>query len=52
MTTKVLTLRELAASRKRDPTEIYYLAKLGRIPGAFKIGKQWRFVVPAEAERS
>lgn len=46
-----MTLKEMAAARKRSLNEIYYLAEMGRIPGAFKIGKQWRFAVPTEAER-
>ncbi|HZP46294.1 MAG TPA: helix-turn-helix domain-containing protein [Candidatus Binataceae bacterium] len=38
----VMTLKELAAYLRVNPTTIYRLAKRKQIPG-FKIGADWRF---------
>lgn len=38
-----LTTEELAARWRRDPLWITRQARSGRIPGAWKLGHQWRF---------
>ena len=43
MTAKVLTVQELSEYLRVHRSTIYRLLKQGTMPGAFKIGSDWRF---------
>jgi excisionase family DNA binding protein len=45
-----LTIGEVSAWARISPAVAKQLAKQGRIPGAFKIGKTWRFRKSALAD--
>jgi excisionase family DNA binding protein len=38
-----LTVAQAAELLKRRPSTILTLARAGKLPGAFKLGKEWRF---------
>ena len=40
----LLTIKEVAVWLRLNPATIYHLAQKGKIPGAVKIGRQWRFI--------
>lgn len=38
----VLTVREVAEQLRVSPITLYRLLKLGKLPGAFRMGRVWR----------
>jgi len=41
--TELLTIDDLSKKLKIQKRSIYFFAQQGKIPGAFKFGKHWRF---------